>query len=86
MVTFESDGRLLGVLTLGLQGTDTFHYAVPVRRIKEWASEINIKWLLDPKEKMPSEDELRKIPLENSPPGFGTRATTGVRTLIQVFQ
>lgn len=70
MVTLESSGELIGVLTLGLQGTDTFHYCVPVRRIKEWATEIKCTWLLDPKEKTPSEEEIGKITLELAPPGF----------------
>ena len=70
MIALQSDGRWIGMITLGLRGTDSFHYFVPIRRVREWAKTINALWLLDPKEKQPTEDELLKIPLENTPVAF----------------
>ncbi len=86
MVALASNGRIVGIITLGLRGTDNFHYMVPVRRIREWAEKTDIVWLLDPKAKLPTEADIEKIPLENTSPGFGKReptlAPTEVRRMI----
>jgi len=64
MVTLKSDGRYIGMITLGLQSSDSFHWIVPARAIKEWAGEIGLMWLLDETLARPTEDQIDEIPLE----------------------
>ena len=44
-----------------------FNLIVPVRRMKDYCEEHKIMWALDPKVEMPSEAELKKMPIENTP-------------------
>ena len=44
---------------------ETFNLIVPVRRMQNWCEENKILWALDPKVAMPSEAELKKIPVED---------------------
>lgn len=74
MIALESDGRIIGVVTLGLRGSDSFHYMVPVRRIRDWAQKTNIVWLVDPKAKEPTQADIDKIPVENTSPGLSRPA------------
>lgn len=64
MICAKDTGVWVGMLTLGLSGGDNFHWMVPLRSVREWAGEAKIEWMLDPKGKMPSEEDLDKIPLE----------------------
>ena len=87
MIAIQSDGRWIGMITLGLRSGDSFHYFVPIRRVREWAKTINVMWLLDPKEKTPSEEEIGKIPLENTPAAFNRpKATSGGATNIGTME
>jgi S1-C subfamily serine protease len=70
MVALQSDGRYIGMITLGLQGGDSFNWIVPIRSIRDWANELKIPWLLDPKAERPTEEEIQAIPLELNPSGF----------------
>jgi len=73
MIARKSDGKWIGMITLGLQSGDNFHWLVPVRSVKEWAEEIEIMWLLDPTLDRPTEADLEKIPLElHTKPGTFT--------------
>jgi S1-C subfamily serine protease len=69
LIALQSDGRWIGMITLGLQGSDSFHWMVPVRIVKEWAKEAKIEWFIDPNLPRPSEEDLKNVPLEINPTG-----------------
>lgn len=62
-VFLKSDARYVGMLVRG--AGETFNLIVPARRMTQWATKNNIMWALDPKVKMPTDDELAKIPVED---------------------
>lgn len=66
LVAREDNGLYVGMLTLGIRGSDTFNYIVPVRRIIEWVVKNNLQWAIDAKAKVPSADELLKIKVEDT--------------------
>ena len=62
-VFLKSDAKYVGMLVRG--AGETFNLIVPVRRMVGWAEKNKIMWALDPKVKMPTADELAKIPVED---------------------
>jgi hypothetical protein len=62
-VYLKSDGRYVGMIVRG--AGETFNLIVPVRRMVAWAKKNDIMWALDAKAKMPTDDELDKIPVED---------------------
>ncbi len=66
LLALKSDGRFIGMITLGLRGGDNFHWYVPARAIKKWAEEIEIVWLFDDSLDRPTENQIDQIPLENN--------------------
>jgi len=62
-VFLKSDNRYIGMLVRG--AGETFNLIVPVRRMQEWATKNNIMWALDTSVKLPSNEELAKIPVED---------------------
>ena len=62
-VFLKSDARYVGMLVRG--AGETFNLIVPVRRMVVWSQKNNIMWALDPTVKMPSMDELDKMPVED---------------------
>jgi hypothetical protein len=66
-VFLKHDGttRYVGMLVRG--AGEGFNLIVPVRRIVNYCERHKIMWALDPKVKMPSEEDLKKIPIENTP-------------------
>ena len=62
-VYLKSDRKYIGMLVRG--AGETFNLIVPVRRMQNWCEENKIQWALDPKVAMPSEAELKKIPVED---------------------
>lgn len=71
MLTLKSDGRFIGMITLGLQSSDSFHWFVPARAILEWSDEAKVRWLFDPSLNRPSEADIDSIPLElHTKPGM----------------
>lgn len=72
LVALRDNGQWVGMITLGLGGGDSFHWIVPVRSVRDWATEIKAEWLLDPSKPQPKEDDVAKIPLENQPVGFAS--------------
>jgi len=64
-VYLKSDAKYVGMLVRG--AGEGFNLIVPVRRMKDYCEKHKIMWALDPKVKMPSEDELKKIPIEHEP-------------------
>ena len=62
-VFLKSNNCYVGMLVRG--AGETFNLIVPVRRMTQWAEKNKIAWALDPKVKMPTEEELDKIPVED---------------------
>lgn len=65
LLALKSDGRFIGMITLGLRGGDSFHWYVPARSILDWADEISVQWLFDPTCDRPTEEDIDRIILEN---------------------
>jgi hypothetical protein len=63
-VHLEKDGRYVGMVVRG--AGESFNFIVPVRRMRAWAKKANIEWALDPSVKVPDDDELARIPVEDS--------------------
>ncbi|MAH48549.1 hypothetical protein CMI37_22170 [Candidatus Pacearchaeota archaeon] len=61
----DGDARYIGMLVRG--AGEGFNLIVPVRRMVNYCQKHKIMWALDPKVAMPSEDDLKKIPVENTP-------------------
>jgi hypothetical protein len=74
MVCLRANGSWIGMITLGLRSGDNFHWFVPVRHIRQWATEIGAEWLLDPSAKAPTQEQIGAIPLEVHRAGFGKKA------------
>ncbi|MAH50831.1 hypothetical protein CMI37_33755 [Candidatus Pacearchaeota archaeon] len=66
-VFLKDDGntRYVGMLVRG--AGEGFNLIVPVRRMVEYCEKNEIMWALDPKVEMPTEEELKKMPIENTP-------------------
>ena len=64
-VYLKNDARYVGMLVRG--AGEGFNLIVPVRRIIEYCEKHKIMWALDPKIDMPTEEELRKVPVEHAP-------------------
>lgn len=63
-VYLKSDGRYVAMIVRG--AGETFNLTVPVRRMREWARSARVEFAIDPSIPVPSEDELKKIPVEDS--------------------
>lgn len=59
---FLTTGEYIGMLVRG--AGETFNLIVPIRRMTDWAEEEKIKWALDPEEKAPTLEEIKKLPKE----------------------
>jgi hypothetical protein len=64
-VYLKSDARYIGMLVRG--AGEGFNLIVPVRRMVDYCEKHKMMWALDPKVKMPDEDELMKMPIEHEP-------------------
>ena len=66
-VFLKHDGntRYIGMLVRG--AGEGFNLIVPVRRMADYCKKHKIMWALDKNVKMPSDDELKKIPIEHTP-------------------
>jgi hypothetical protein len=64
-VYLKSDARYVGMLVRG--AGEGFNLIVPVRRMIEYCKEHKIMWALDSSLKMPSEEDIKKMPVENTP-------------------
>ena len=64
-VYLKSDARYIGMLVRG--AGEGFNLIVPVRRMQDYCEKHKIMWALDRKEAMPTEEELKKMPIEHSP-------------------
>ena len=64
-VYLKKDAKYVGMLVRG--AGEGFNLIVPVRRIIDYAEKHKIMWALDRSVAMPTEDELKKIPVEHEP-------------------
>jgi hypothetical protein len=63
-VFLKDNGLYMGMLVRG--AGEQFNLIVPVRRMRDWAKRAGVEFALDAKVKMPSEDELKKLTIEDS--------------------
>jgi S1-C subfamily serine protease len=71
---YLEDGRYIGMLVRG--AGEGFNLIVPVRRMRTWAKEANVEWAMDPNAKMPTQEELSKMPVEFTGTKFSANAGT----------
>jgi len=64
-VYLKSDARYVGMLVRG--AGEGFNLIVPIRRMISYCEENKIMWALDKNVPMPTEAELEKMPIENTP-------------------
>ena len=64
-VYLKKDARYVGMLVRG--AGEGFNLIVPVRRMISYCEKHRIMWALDSKVSMPTEEELLKMPVENTP-------------------
>ena len=64
-VYLKDNAHYIGMLVRG--AVEGFNLIVPVRRMINYCEEHKIMWALNPDVKMPSEEELKKMPIENTP-------------------
>lgn len=63
-VFLKSNGEYVGMLVRG--AGEQFNLIVPVRRLRDWAKSAKIEWAVDPNLPMPSDADLKKLPVEDS--------------------
>jgi hypothetical protein len=61
----DGNARYVGMLVRG--AGEGFNLIVPIRRMAEYCEKHKIMWALDASVAMPSDDDLKKMPIENSP-------------------
>lgn len=61
---FLNDGRMIGMVTKGI--AETFHFTIPAYRMREWSRNSNVEWAFDDQIPMISEQELKKLPVEDN--------------------
>ena len=61
----NTNSRYVGMLVRG--AGEGFNLIVPIRRLVEYCQKNKIMWALDAKVPMPTEDELKEMPIENTP-------------------
>ena len=64
-VYLKKDARYVGMLVRG--AGEGFNLIVPVRRMVDYCEKHKIMWALDKNVAMPTEDELKKLPIEHEP-------------------
>jgi S1-C subfamily serine protease len=61
---YSRDGIYVGMLVRG--AGEQFNLIVPIRRMKTWAKAAEVEWALDDKIKMPSDSDLKALPVEDA--------------------
>ena len=64
-VYLKKDARYVGMLVRG--AGEGFNLIVPVRRMVDYCEKHKIMWALDKSVAMPTEDQLKKMPVEHEP-------------------
>jgi hypothetical protein len=67
-VFLKDDGRYCAMLVRG--AGETYNLVVPIRRMREWAKSAKVEWALDNNVKMPTDEELKKLPIEDAGAAF----------------
>ncbi len=65
-VYVKADGRLIGLLVRSAPGG--FSLIVPVRRMETWAKKTKVERSIRDDVPVPSEEELKKLPIEEDSP------------------
>lgn len=68
---YLEDGRYMGMIVRG--AGETFNLIVPQRRIAKWAKKVGVEFALDDNVPVPSDDDLKKHPIEDSAAGGSFR-------------
>ena len=63
-VFLKDSGLYMGMLVRG--AGEQFNLIVPVRRMAAWAKHAGVEFALDTKVKMPTDEELKRLPIEDS--------------------
>jgi S1-C subfamily serine protease len=63
-VFLKSNGEYVGMLVRG--AGEGFNFIVPIRRMRAWAQSAKVEWAIDSSVPVPSEAELKKLPIEDS--------------------
>lgn len=71
---YTKDGKLVGLVLRG--AGETFNLIAPVRRIHEWSKRASVEWAVDEKVKMPTDDDLKKLPVEDNGVSFSYSGRT----------
>jgi hypothetical protein len=74
----EKDGRYVGMLVRG--AGESFNFIVPVRRMRAWAKKAGVEWALDPSVKVPDDEELSKLQIEDSGVTFGAEKSAASKS------
>ncbi len=61
---YLKDGRMMGMLVRG--AGETFNLIVPVRRMRTWAKQASVEWAIDDNVPMPTDEQLKKLPIEDN--------------------
>ena len=64
-VYLKSNAKYIGMLVRG--AGEGFNLIVPVRRMQDYCEKHKIMWALNPNLPMPSDDDLKKLPIEHEP-------------------
>lgn len=64
IVCLKKDGRYVGMLVMG--AGEGFGLIVPVRRMHKWAKEQGVDFAMDPSKPVPTDEELRKKPIDDT--------------------
>lgn len=75
---FLKDGRYVGMLVRG--SGETFNLCVPVRRMRQWAKHAGVEWAINDAMPVPSDAELKKLPIEDVGVTFGRAAEANKET------
>jgi S1-C subfamily serine protease len=63
-VFLESNGQYVGMLVRG--AGEQFNFIVPIREMREWAKNAKVEWAMDRNVPLPSEEDLKKLPIEDA--------------------
>jgi len=76
---FLKDGRYMAMLVRG--SGETFNLAVPVRRMRVWAKSAGVEWAINDGVPVPSEEELRRLPIDDAGVTFESSRSDSAKSL-----
>lgn len=75
---YLTDGKLVGLVLRG--AGETFNLIGPVRRLHDWSKKAKVEWAVNDAIPMPSEEEMKKLPVEDNGVEFSYSAKASDRT------